>query len=720
MKHNKGSENGVFDCRASILGGLIVLLATGPTTLAVTDYMFYSVNADTTATSMTQGDLLAWGANCGIGDSLSWEIWYDVDADSVIDLTGDVQITTFVAVDGGISPDEGLPDVSPIPDGWYITPTLILGVAPGQYIFKAVNLTDSSSVQKPLICLALLSPPNTFSGRLIVPGHSAPDSATLQYRWVEAEVENEELQIWAAMTNDSGLFTINIDSVGTGLTLRVGPPDIPGFVTPSPQMHVATGHIVDIDFEYSAPVDSIWGYLVDENDSVIMQPTWVWCGPRFGSGGKDVRTQNGRYVVLFGAMELGEWTAGASGDGLIPAYMQPVNFDFENTGDGTRHDFICPTANTVLYAEVTENGGPPAHRYRVEARHQYSGVSTYAISDTGFDNLVTLHITQLYSSDWEVSISIYSDEYPIPEGFTFDGNVWGLHPGETAYLNLSRGNMICDTLKCDPADPPVVWDSVTVAVYGWMAPNYYGLPDSNGVFTFYVEDGDYTLSVSCPGYFVNTGGVSLGWIDHDTVGGMGIELNRAHCRVHGMLSGVPLPLSGDFWIHAQGDTLHPGYYCNALVKPSTGAYEMDLCDGDWIIFPPYIPDYLIPDMVSLTIGNAPDTDRVLDFTYTGTVDAGDPTTRPAAFALFQNYPNPFNPTTLLQFGLPTAAHVRVEVFDILGRRVRTLMDETREAGLHSLTWDGHDDYGRQVGSGVYLYRLRTREYAETRKMLLMK
>ena len=78
---------------------------------------------------------------------------------------------------------------------------------------------------------------------------------------------------------------------------------------------------------------------------------------------------------------------------------------------------------------------------------------------------------------------------------------------------------------------------------------------------------------------------------------------------------------------------------------------------------------------------------------------------PQGFALGQNYPNPFNPSTVIPYQLRTAAHVRIDVFNVLGQRVATLVDGAQAAGFHSVRWDATDRFGRSVAAGVYLYRL---------------
>ena len=91
---------------------------------------------------------------------------------------------------------------------------------------------------------------------------------------------------------------------------------------------------------------------------------------------------------------------------------------------------------------------------------------------------------------------------------------------------------------------------------------------------------------------------------------------------------------------------------------------------------------------------------------------------PADVVLRQNVPNPFNPATTIVFALPEPGRVRLEVFDVGGRRVRTLVDAERPAGEHRVDWDGRDARGRRVSSGVYFYKLDAGSTARVRKMVL--
>lgn len=92
---------------------------------------------------------------------------------------------------------------------------------------------------------------------------------------------------------------------------------------------------------------------------------------------------------------------------------------------------------------------------------------------------------------------------------------------------------------------------------------------------------------------------------------------------------------------------------------------------------------------------------------------------PTAYALGPNYPNPFNPATRFAYSLPEGGHVSVKVFDLLGREVRTLVDELKGAGTHDAAWDGRDANGLEVTTGMYLVRMRAGDFTATRKAVLM-
>ncbi len=93
---------------------------------------------------------------------------------------------------------------------------------------------------------------------------------------------------------------------------------------------------------------------------------------------------------------------------------------------------------------------------------------------------------------------------------------------------------------------------------------------------------------------------------------------------------------------------------------------------------------------------------------------------PSDFALYPNVPNPFNPSTRIGYDLPEQTEVKIDVFDLLGRHVQSLVDDTRPAGQHVAVWNGQTKSGRTAASGIYIYRIRAGHYIESRRMLLLK
>ena len=102
------------------------------------------------------------------------------------------------------------------------------------------------------------------------------------------------------------------------------------------------------------------------------------------------------------------------------------------------------------------------------------------------------------------------------------------------------------------------------------------------------------------------------------------------------------------------------------------------------------------------------------------VEIGDLRPLPDAYGLDRNAPNPFNPSTVIGYRLPEGDHVRLVVYNLLGQEVRVLVNEKLEAGFFTATWDGTDELGRRVASGVYLYRMQAGAFSATQRMLLLK
>lgn len=142
------------------------------------------------------------------------------------------------------------------------------------------------------------------------------------------------------------------------------------------------------------------------------------------------------------------------------------------------------------------------------------------------------------------------------------------------------------------------------------------------------------------------------------------------------------------------------------------AYITDFANDSVLVFSPghqLLNSYLVGDgPISIDIFNASPTG----------IPSGGPEL-PGAFSLQQNFPNPFNPTTTIAYQLSRSGDVELQIFNILGQPVRTLIRQQQAAGRHLTVWDGRNDAGLALPSGVYLYRLKVGAQFRTRKMLLV-
>jgi len=159
-------------------------------------------------------------------------------------------------------------------------------------------------------------------------------------------------------------------------------------------------------------------------------------------------------------------------------------------------------------------------------------------------------------------------------------------------------------------------------------------------------------------------------------------------------------------------------------ETDTCCYESISFNSESVLFA--TKHFVMPDSVELT----PDSLQVksvnLDTTIICYGCALTPThidqrsIRPDDFRVSQNFPNPFNPSTEIQYSIPLAANVHIIVFNTLGKKVRTLVDDHQEPGQHRIIWNGQDDSGYQVSSGVYLFRVRVGDFYEMKKMIMIK
>lgn len=619
-------------CMAALALAALLTMSSFSPAFALTDYVFISVNGDTSATTAVQGDQLSWGSNCAVGANVQWEIWADLNLNSIIEEGSDYLVVSYISADGDTASDGPPPDSDPVPDGWYISMPFVLGVAPTNYIFRATDLSDMSAAEREVLMQALSSPPNQITGTVTMEGVTPPDNL-LENIWVQAESDSIGFQLWSAFTDNTGAYAINIGATGSGITFNVYPGNVQGFVTPPEQYIVANGVVSGVDFVYGAPADSVYGYVVDSEDNPIA-PVEVWCSPSSGSGEKYYASSDGYYVIYFTSAELGDWWLGVS-DNIDPQYMVPQSFLFDNSVlHSFQHDIVCPIADTVIYFSITENSGVPAHQYRVQAFSSDLGAFGNVVTEVGDSGLYQIRVSSDQSSGYNVMVSTWDDRYPIPPGYAVIGNYFGVTPGDTVSFAVVEGNLVCGNVTFDAGDETIPFSQVGVSLFGSNG-NFHVNPASDGSFQIYADTGLYNLSAGTTDY-LNTPAQYTINVTGDTCG-FNFILNRKHQRINGLITGVTLPLSGTFWVSANTDFYPSGYHASSdPVNNTTGQFDIYVCDGDWTFNPPFIPGYNTPSVQVIAVSENRDTtiNLVFDysqyFTVTDTikVDPGDPLPNP--------------------------------------------------------------------------------------------
>ena len=181
-------------------------------------------------------------------------------------------------------------------------------------------------------------------------------------------------------------------------------------------------------------------------------------------------------------------------------------------------------------------------------------------------------------------------------------------------------------------------------------------------------------------------------------------------------------------------------YLDSLMFPLTGVSMADLCDpvgyGTPDMLPPiFLGLYAPPNgyyagslngttaFLAFIVAQMPDDQQqILIGNWMNTVSIdNDVDGLPLEFTLHQNYPNPFNPTTTLSFAIPMDSKVDLVVYNLLGQEVTRIFDhKLMRAGAHEIVWDGKDNFGNPVGTGLYVYRLNAADKSAVQKMMLLK
>ena len=222
------------------------------------------------------------------------------------------------------------------------------------------------------------------------------------------------------------------------------------------------------------------------------------------------------------------------------------------------------------------------------------------------------------------------------------------------------------------------------------------LADSVGVGTIL---GNITLSVTLESFEAKTGtnSVELNWTTRTESGNAGFNILRSNTEASGYekLNSALVPGAGT------SNEAHSYTFADTSAQSrSTYFYKLVSVHNDGTVYTHPPIEFLVGLLTSI------DEEIVADL--------------PTDFSLAQNFPNPFNPQTIISYSLPNPSDVRLSIYALNGRLIRTLVAGKMAAGTHRIVWDATDVDGRQVASGTYLYILKTDHFQQQRKLLFLK
>ncbi|MBC8414989.1 MAG: T9SS type A sorting domain-containing protein [Candidatus Cloacimonetes bacterium] len=428
---------------------------------------------------------------------------------------------------------------------------------------------------------------------------------------------------------------------------------------------------------------------------------------------------------------------GSAGDSLFAMYSDDYGDTFTKYTQQLKQPMDNPTNQNPPYDPVwTNDDGSAAEMFILPSNDlsHFNGVFTDNHTKVQWMSGVN------YNSAENIAQDVYWPAYIYPKIFTFDINT-----GEFSFYDL-------DVQDTDPGD-----DHLAVA---------FDLND-DGIVDEYDDEGWPIVVMSCPSWFFNTEG---GWQEayfHESNCKMVSNWDWVVCVWHdsSKLQAAFYEEPGyDGWVKESeicivisddnGATWSDIRYINA--NPNDNVIDpVNHYDGNYA---PELED-MIPVDVSLgdkleILSNTPgnyhaklhfvfndDNDygsaagsttnsgllnggslryAAIDLEFQPTSSADDMTVTPAACHLSQNYPNPFNPSTTIAYNITEPGKVSIEVFNIKGQKVKTLVNDHMTAGNHNVTWDGKDANNKSVSSGIYFYKLIAGRSEKVKKMILLK
>ena len=684
-------------------------------------YLTFFVNQDS-AHVMEQGDYFAWEFDVSTpGNEVSMELYLDIDNSQSL-TKGDIWLAGWSMVDGSGESD-GPEDLTEAGDGIIYAEVGRLGLAPGNYLMRVID-EDKSVIVNWFSTEALETPVATISGQVIIEGITAPNPA-YSYILIGARREFGE-GVFAGMTDENGNYSINLDQSGIEWQVELFfESPLPDHIAPQETfVFVNPGENGNVDLFFSRPNSFIYGQLMDESGEKLTSVEGEVWAQNIDNGSESVSS------LLDGEFNIGvsveadaaynDFFIGVDSEDLMPDYLIPFNNNFFQIshGDSLVRDITVFSANASIHGYISIDGVGTGLMHQIDANSDSIGYTqSYSDPASGY---FELRVHETGETSYWVNLATYGD-YGIPEGYTVEyGSFREATPGDTIYYNLVQPpNLLKGLITFDPGDPTDIdFDELHVQAYDTFSSESYQatvkedlsfelfVPSNNWMVEFDAMDEDY---LSSPKRYENIS------VDGDTVESLNFELNYAHAEIRVRLVNSPVPAS---WLPYESYTTGkwPFVYHAYGEAVSDSQFILQVCEGDWVMDVPYYDDsheVIISDSI-LTVSENDSLYEVV-FTYQAVVGIASEEEIPASFYLDQNYPNPFNPVTTIRYGLATGGPVNISIFNMLGQKVNTLVDTYQPAGHHQINWQPEN-----VSSGIYVYRIDSQGFTNSRKLLLVR
>ena len=728
---NLNLSGGLFMKRVSFI---LVFMFMGFQISQATTYFKSHVN-DQVSSTMTQGDLYAWEYDVSvIGGSAYLELFVDTNNNQVLD-DGDVLLIAFDQTDGQTDQDGPPPDSSDVPDGIIYSEIGSLGFPPADYLFRVTDDNDSSVVVGTLHINAPANVTSWIIGHVTKEGVTPPDSS-LSYIMMEASDMDEEMGFWGGLTDENGYYSINLPGGASdkqwGVHFMFSETQLAGYITQPDSytnIDIVTGNNGPFDFTISMPATYVYGDIVDEQGQLVPSNDDGSLKNLHTYDEVDFNVSEGHFKV--GAVFSGDDTVDVPFQlnfwpiSLIPQYLMPntwANPAYQLTlsvGDSVHKDIRLYSTDTTLYVQIYKDGEPYSTSMRASANNDSVG-QTYSWTDTS--GFTALHIRNGY----EYGVWLSTDDHgnlDLPTGYMLaEGNSQSGIAGDTVVFRLvPTSSVLSGKISFSPGSE-VYFDpnQCDVNASDWEH-NYQGKIDGDSL-TYRIDVPNGIFSVNFNSYQHDFLSMPVRYenitVRDSEVDTLDFELNYAHARLVMKLVNAPLGSDQyytDWWsINTEGN--YPYVYEASANMEADTTYHFKVCEGSWYVQAPYFGEnYQVSPSDTTVRVTENDSSFYVEFVYKDLTGIEPKSSLPTSFYVKQNYPNPFNPVTTIEFGLTKQGPVTLDIYNIKGQRIVTLVNGNLSAGIHKVHWDGSS-----YASGMYIYRLHTNHHTVSKRLLLLK